>query len=279
MLGCMRILVAGCGYVGAALAAARTAAGDTVHALRRSEAAPPAGARALRADLTRPETLEGLPAVDAVVFAPTPDTPDEAGYRRTYVEGARHLAVAIARESGAARWIHVSSTAVFEVDDGSWVEESTPTRGEGFRAACLLASEAVPVTAGFRTTALRFGGIYGPGRTGVIRRIRSRQAVSRPRYTNRIHRDDVAAAIRHVLALADPPACLIGVDRDPAAESDVNEWIAAHVGAPAPPRAAAAPTSGKRCRSDRLVASGFAFSFPDYRAGYAPLLEEEEGGG
>ena len=270
----MRLLVAGCGYVGARLAERRAAAGDTVYALRRSEGAAPRGVAAVRADLTRPETLDALPEIDAAVFAPTPDSRDDSGYARTYVDGARNLAEALRRRSGPVRWIHVSSTSVFEVDDGSWVDETTPCPGEGFRARRLLESEAVAGEHGHQGVVLRLGGIYGPGRDGVIRRVASGEARAKLRYTNRIHRDDAAAAISHLLGVEAVETRYLGVDRDSALEASVLDWIADQIGVPPPPREGEGSPRGKRCSSDRLLASGFAFHFPSYVEGYGALLVE-----
>lgn len=272
MLVAMRVLVAGCGYVGRRLAEMRAAAGDRVFALRRSESEPPPGAEAVRADLTVPASLAELPEVDAVVFAPTPDARDAAGYDRTYVDGARNLARAFKQHP--VRWVHVSSTSVFEEDQGAWVDESTPCAGAGFRAGRLLESEAVAAGFGHVATALRLGGIYGPGREGLIRRVASGEAKVRPRYTNRIHREDAAGAIAHLLDLADPAPCYVGVDRDPALEVEVLDWLAARLGVPPPERDGAGAPRGKRCRSDRLVASRFEFRFPGFREGYGALLED-----
>ena len=47
---------------------------------------PDPAIRWLRGDLTRPDTLRGLPQVDAVVFAPTPDARDEAAYRAVFFD-------------------------------------------------------------------------------------------------------------------------------------------------------------------------------------------------
>lgn len=272
----MRTLVAGCGYVGRRFAEAAARQGDTVSVLRRSATTPPEGCRAVRADLTDPATLADLPEVDAVVFAPTPDVRDEAGYARTYVEGARCLARALSDRSSGARWVHVSSTSVFEVDDGRCVDEKTETPGRGFRAARLLESERVPADLGFATTALRLGGIYGPTRDGVIRRVRAGTAVVRPRYTNRIHRNDAAAIIDHVLGLDAPPPILIGVDRAPVLEAEVLDWVASTLGVAAPRREGEGDPGGKRCSSDQLVGSGFAFAYPSFREGYAALIEAQE---
>ena len=55
---------------------------------------------------------------------------------------------------------------------------------------------------GLPATSLRLGGIYGPGRTRLIESVRSGRAAIRPgapRFGNRIHRDDAAGALAHLI--------------------------------------------------------------------------------
>jgi len=104
------------------------------------------------------------------------------------------------------------------------------------------------------------------------------------RFGNRIHRDDAAAAIHHVLRLPRPHGLYLGVDRDPAELRTVYHWIARRAGVPDPcdPTSSSAPSStvertgpvrpNKRCSSDRLVQSGFTFRYPTFREGYASLM-------
>jgi nucleoside-diphosphate-sugar epimerase len=131
---------------------------------------------------------------------------------------------------------------------------------------------------------LRLGGIYGPGRDRTVRRVRSGEAECPPRgvYGNRIHRDDAARALRHLLTLPDPESVYLGVDRDPAELREVYGWIAGRVGAAdpcadAPPRDDGDPAgrrgTNKRCSSERLAASGFEWRYPTYREGYAGLIQ------
>jgi hypothetical protein len=60
----------------------------------------------------------------------------------------------------------------------------------------------------------------------------------------------------------------------------VLQWLAGALGAP-PPRAVGAhdpalrpPRSNKRCRNDRLLATGYRFEYPTFREGYRALLNE-----
>ena len=122
---------------------------------------------------------------------------------------------------------------------------------------------------------VRFGGIYGEGRTWLVERVRAgaRCVAEPPLYTNRIHREDCAGVLAHLLALERPAPCYLAVDGAPAPQCEVMDWIAGRLGLPAPEReAAGAPRASKRCRNDRLLASGYRLRFPSYREGYGRML-------
>lgn len=277
----MRVLIAGCGYVGCALAPRLVEEGDEVLGLRRRPEGLPSGVRPLAADLTDPRSLEAVPTVDAVVYAASAGGRTEEAYRGAYVEGVEHLLARLEHSSpGLRRVVFVSSTGVYPQRDGSWVDEDSPTEPEGFRGQSLLEGEA-RVRATGRGHVLRLAGIYGPGRTSLIERVRSGRATvapGGPRYTNRIHRDDAAEALRVILRAEAPPPLLVGVDSAPAPEREVLGWLAARLGAPPPPEVPPEPGSrrggsNKRCRNTRLLETGVTLRYPTYREGYGALLE------
>jgi nucleoside-diphosphate-sugar epimerase len=279
------ILIAGCGYVGSALARVRVERGDNVFGLRRNPVDMPSGVVPIAADLAVPRSLADLPAeLDVVVYAASPGGRDEAYYRTTYVEGLRNLLGALkAQGQHPRRIIFVSSTAVYGQTRGEWVDETSETQPSHFSGRRLLEAEALLRESGFPSVVLRLGGIYGPRRVRMIEDVRQgRAAVARggPRYTNRIHRDDCVGVLDHLIEHAMPAACYLGVDCEPEDEAVVLRWLAGVLGV-SPPRIAAvdeprgARRSGsKRCRNALLLASGYAFRYPSYRDGYAAVLAE-----
>jgi len=280
-----RVLIAGCGYVGAALGALLDRDSHAVFGLRRRSGALPWGVRPIEADLVIPGTLRELPPqLDFVFFMAAPAGRDDALYRTLYVEGLRNLQDALAeQEQRPKRFFFTSSTSVYGQKDGEWVDESSPTEPASFPGRRLLEAEALLRAGPFPATAVRFGGIYGPRRTSLVERVRTGRMTIRedpPRYTNRIHRDDCAGSLRHLMQLPEPQELYLGVDCEPASEETVASWLAGVLGAPPPrrgtPDATADPERGgsKRCRNDRLLASGYEFRYPTFREGYAAVLAE-----
>jgi nucleoside-diphosphate-sugar epimerase len=280
-----RCLIAGCGYVGEALGVRLAAEGHTVFGLRRRVLDPPAGIEPIEADLGVPASLDALPdAIDTVFYLASPGGAEDALYRSAYVEGQRNLyAALVARGQRPRRVLFASSTAVYGQRDGEWIDESSPTQPVDFRGRRLLEAEALLATTPFIPgVAVRFGGIYGPRRSSLIDSVRAGRAVIRPgaHYTNRIHRDDCVGVLRHLMSLAAPEPLYLGVDSEPADEAVVLRWLAGVLGAPEPRTAAegAPPRSerrgSKRCRNDRLLASGYVFAHPTFRHGYQAILGE-----
>ena len=198
---------------------------DTVWGLRRRPGRLPAGIRRFEADLSVPASLRDLPsAIDYVVYAVSPGGYDDAHYRAAYVEGPRRLIEALDRQGHAPRRVFfVSSTTVYEQSDGSWVDEDSPTEPENFSGLRVCEGERIVREGPWPATVLRLGGIYGPRRTRLIDRVRAGRAVyadGPARYSNRIHRDDCAGALHHLMHLAEPQDLYLGVDSDPADEAD-----------------------------------------------------------
>lgn len=267
------VLVAGAGDLGLCVARRLAARGQRVFALRRSACVPGDGIHALRGDLTDPASLSGLPAVDAVVFAPTPDARDEPAYRAIFVDGLRHLLDAL--PASPARTVFVSSSAVYGEHAGDWVDETTPTDPPGFNGRVLVEAERWLSERDAGGVAVRLAGLYGPGRTQLFDRIRTGGArVPRDAgvYANRIHIDDAAAAIVTVLDIAVPQPVYVGVDDTPLPIDVLYDHIAAVLGAPRPGDGPApAGIGNKRLSNARLRAAGFRPAWPDARDGYAAL--------
>lgn len=132
---------------------------------------------------------------------------------------------------------------------------------------------------GFAYSIVRFAGIYGPGREHFIHRDRRGEVAtceSVLRYTNRIHSDDCAGLLGHILVCPEPQNIYIGVDHDPAPRAEVASWLATamNVARPVPGSESPAPQSqNKRCSNARVLAAGYEFLYPTYREGYGAVLQ------
>jgi nucleoside-diphosphate-sugar epimerase len=162
------------------------------------------------------------------------------------------------------------------------VDEDTVPEPDGFRGEILLEAEQAARDWDGPVSVLRASGIYGPGRDRLIR-LAAEGAPLAPgdRWTNRIHRDDLAAAIRHGLLHPSPSPLYLASDLEPALLSDVLAWISTGLGRDAPARPgsgtgsaerSSAAVGGRRCIGRRLTEEGFSFRYPSWREGYLQLM-------
>jgi len=285
-----RLVVFGCGYVGAEMARQAVARGLRVTALtrnaERAAALRGAGVETVVADLADPDwhaRIEGGPA--RVLDCVSSGGARLDGYRRSYVDGMRSI-LAWARARGpAGTVVYTGSTSVYPQGGGAVVDESAPAGGADGRAALLLEAERLlreAEGACARAFVLRLAGIYGPGRSHLLEQVRAGEVAGRGEHRlNLIHRDDVCAA---AWAAFDAPAAVAGgtfnvADDGAAPKREIADWLAGRLGLP-PPRFTGAPAAGRRAVTpDRVIANarikavlGWRPRFPDFRAGYENLL-------
>lgn len=283
----MHVLIAGCGWLGAALARALVARGDRVTGIRRdaarAEALRSLGVEPLALDLAAPGAAARLPAADAVVACQSSgeDTPE--AYRAAYLVGTAALLEG-ARRGGARAFVYTGSTGVFGQRDGSDVDEATPPAPASATAAVLVEAERLvlgaPAALGVPAQLLRLSGLYGPGRIGTLERVRRGVLALGPgddAFMNFCHQEDAVAFLLAALDRGEPGATWHGSDADPPRRREVVEWVAARLGLP-PPRlpagVAAPPGPSRRILSTRTRrALGLTLRYPTFREGLGALLE------
>lgn len=308
----MRVLIVGCGYVGLPLGVELVRQGHTVIGLKRSThdaELKAAGITPLHADITRAESLTGLPReFDWVVNCTASGGGDAEAYRQLYLMGNRNL-IEWLRPSPPRRYVYTSSTSVYGQNDGSLVVETDPVSPPTETGQILVATEnlllASAVTGGasvpasrsdegsrghsphpFPVVILRLAGIYGPGRGHLFKQFLSGEARLEgdgSRFLNMIHRDDVVGAIIAALQGGAPvPSVFNVVDNEPVMQRDFFAWLAEQLGKPLPPSAPAdAEANRKRGVTNKRVSNqrlkkilGYEFKYPTFRQGYAAEIRQ-----
>lgn len=268
------VLLVGCGDLGSAVGLRLAGRGHDVLALRRNADRVPPPLRGLSVDLVREVPV--LPELRArfVVVALTARPRTEESYAATYVEGMRRALDALdATGTPPERAVLVSSTAVHgsrhrpPLDD-----EVTPPRPADGPGRMLVAAEELFHERLPGGTVLRLSGLYGGSSTRLLDMVREGRVADPHRWTNRIHREDAADAVVHLLTRAEAPGRLyLGTDDEPAQLGDVAAYLAARLGAPTPPVADPEQGHGKRLSNARLRATGWRPARPSYREGYAEV--------
>lgn len=274
------ILIVGAGYVGGSLADRLLAEGREVIILRRRAEHPP-GSRLIQADLADGATLQGLPSCAQVVYCAAADSGSEEAYERAYLTGLRNLLQAL---PSPPHVLYVSSTSVYAEAQGGWVDEDDSRLVRHGPSRFIVAGEEFAKEASSAATILRFGGIYGPGRSYFLRRVASGQELlytGPVQYSNRIHRDDCVGILLHLLGRRDLWGTVYnGVDSEATDRNRVIHWMAEQLGRPLESLARTDDSSliphrgNKRISNRKILASGYTYQYPSFREGYRELLDE-----
>ncbi|SFM02382.1 NAD-dependent epimerase/dehydratase family protein [Marinobacter zhejiangensis] len=275
-----RILVAGCGALGGEIAR-RLSASAEVFGLKRSTNTIPQGVQPIAADLLQPQHLkERVPAnLDAIVYCLTPSQYDDEGYANAYVHGLQNLLGSLSG-STPKRLVFISSTSVYHQDDDSWVTEDSPAHPLRATGQRILEGEQIARDSGIPALIVRFSGIYGPSRQRFLTEVQEgRMNPSTPApYSNRIHEADAADAVAYLLAQALAGQTIdetyIVSDCEPVRLDEVVSWVRTQTPCANPVEGArtGGRAGSKRCSNQRLLASGFQFRYPDFRAGYGDMI-------
>lgn len=278
------LLIAGCGDVGSRLGQRLSASGWTVYGLRRSVALLPQGIHPVAGDLHADVCPADWPteALDYVVYCAAATERDEAGYRKAYVEGLRHvLGWLIQHGQRPKRLLFVSSSGVYGQQQGEWVDEASPVEAQSYSGCVMREAEQVALHSGVPASVIRLTGLYGPGRKWLLSQVRQgyRVASEPPLYGNRIHVDDAAGLLAYLLqadtrgvALED---CYIGVDDEPAPLHEVVAWLREQLDVEHWSETSTVRRAGsKRCSNARARALGWQPQYPTYRDGYRAILQQ-----
>ncbi|MEI8233286.1 MAG: NAD-dependent epimerase/dehydratase family protein [Verrucomicrobiota bacterium] len=266
--GC-RVLVAGCGYLGCAVARLLHAAGWEVVGISRASAQALQGEpfRVLACDLTDAAAVRALGRFDAVLHCASSGHGGAAVYRRLFEEGTRHLLAGLQ----PARFVFTSSTSVYAQTDGVWVTEESPAEPQRETGRILRTAEALTLEEG--GVVARLAGLYGPERWALREKFLEGRAVLEEggmRFLNQIHRADAAAALVRLLDPAVPAGIYNVSDGSPVTQREVYAAFAAHFGGPLPPSGPADLSrkrgwTHKQVSNAKLRALGWRPLYPSFR--------------
>ncbi|WP_411825317.1 NAD-dependent epimerase/dehydratase family protein [Luteolibacter sp. AS25] len=224
-----RLLVVGAGNVGSKVVELSRSKGWEV-----SGASLSGGDGLLALDVGDSDAVNALPDFDAVVHCAASGRGGEDAYRSVYLRGCRNLS----NRFSSAKLIFTSSSSVYSQTDGKMVNEESETLPGRETGRILLEAERVVTDSG--GVVVRLAGIYGPGRSVLLRKFLDGEAVIEEdgrRIINQIHRDDAASAVVHLLTMANfPEGEIFNVcDSAPMSQLKVYQGMAAIFGKTLPP--------------------------------------------
>ncbi|HLW35080.1 MAG TPA: NAD-dependent epimerase/dehydratase family protein [Chthoniobacterales bacterium] len=282
-----RALIAGCGYLGRAIADLLLADGWEVEGWTRSEESARklslAGYPAHHIDISNSEDVAARKTeLDIVIHSASTRGGDVDAYRSVYLDGTRNLLENFA----GAQFVFISSTSVYAQTGGEWVTEESPADPKPETGKILRASEDLLRANG--GVIVRLGGLYGPGRSALLRKLLSGEAKIDPasdRFLNQIHRDDAAAAIRFLIQGGNSSSQIYNlVDNQPVLLSECYRWLAVTLNRPVPSTATSVlqrkrGDSNKRVSNGKLRSLGWTLQYPTFADGMAKSVLKNSLGG
>lgn len=273
------ILIAGCGDLGNAVADLLKPQHHLI-GLRRNADALTQGITALSGDVTTLESLTSLNKVspNIVVYCASASEQSDENYHAVYVQGLKNVLQSIS-QTQLQHVFFVSSTRVYNGNTQEWIDESVEAIANDFGGYRLLEAEQVLNTLGCGHTVLRLSGIYGPGRTRMIKLAQTPALWPQTNsWSNRIHRDDAASFIAFLiekLAIQETVAPLyIVTDGVPTPQYEVLMWIAKQLNIDISNIETPAPLGGKKLSNTAMTKIKYKLKFPQYICGYLALLTE-----
>jgi nucleoside-diphosphate-sugar epimerase len=268
------LLIAGCGFLGEAAAGLFYAADWRVIGLTASaESAKRLAGKlhgVMHADISSADSLAAVRsqygAFDLVLHCASSGRGGVDSYRRVYVNGAAQLAKVFPE----ARLLFTGSTSVYAQTSGEWIDEDAATEPGRETGRLLLEAEKIVRQSG--GCVLRLTGLYGPGRSVLLRKFLDGSALLEDggtRLINQIHRDDAARAVLTIGSHGANAGIYNVVDDQPTTQREVYGWIADYLKRPLPPEGPADVNrkrawTSKHVSNARLRALGWEPRFPSY---------------
>ncbi len=265
-----RTLIIGCGYLGKRIAHNLRETGVEVCGTTRSEARAaeleeagiPSAVLELAAAREAPVLEEEW---DAAVYCAAPGK----GGNETLV--FRDAPAACRERLGAARFVYVSSTGVYQQTGGELLDETSPAEPAEGRPALLRETERALLDEGDNVV-VRLGGLYGPGRSPIewLKRpgFRTRLGGSAEAWMNWIHIDDAAVAVGAALTKGRAGELYLGVDGSPVKRADFYRLASKLADEDPPELDIGSPDLGKRLSNRKLIEElEVSLLYPDYRRG------------
>ena len=258
-----KLLVIGAGYLGDEILRRFKAAGWDATGASLS-----GGENLITCDVSDAESVAALPDVDAVIHCAASGRGGEDAYRKVYLNGCENLV----HRFPHAKIAFTSSSSVYAQQNGELVTEKSETIPDRETGRLLLAAEECVLKAG--GVVARLAGIYGPGRSVLLGKFKSGEAVIEEdgrRFINQIHRDDAAGALLHLFSLTDFPAGEIFnvCDSESLTQLEVYRGLAEIFGKELPPSGPRDLNrkrgwTHKRVSNAKLIATGWQPKYPSF---------------
>ncbi|MEM6885738.1 MAG: SDR family oxidoreductase [Verrucomicrobiota bacterium] len=279
-------LIVGCGYLGKPLAAAlrldRWRVGTVVKSDASHDELMGQGFEVFQGDVVESRFWQSLSSDwSHVVYCPSTGGGGVEAYRQIHEVGLQNCLEWLSSES---HLIYTSSTSVYGQQDGELVDETSHTYPASASGQELVKAEQRVCEAGH--TVLRLGGIYGPQRGVLLKRLREGSALipeQDPKWLNLIYLSDIISAIRHGLTgKLESGEVYNVIDNEPASYKEIYDWLCQFLKLPLPEMGTPdyfgkRGITNKRVSNQKLRRTGWMPQYPSFREGYAEMIDRDNG--
>jgi len=232
------LLILGCGYVGSKLAAACVAQGiQTKATVRNQETAVKLQQQGVDTVVNdNPALLDKawLSDCDAVLDS----IPLSYDAQRKPLETQSLWVTPLVKKLPLLKWVgYLSATSVYADSGGDWIDETSTHFSTSPRGVQRLRAEQAWLHSSAPAEIFRLAGIYGDERNIVAKLMAGNYktvAWQPAHYSNRIHVDDIVAALMAAMNKPEPGRMLNLSDDAPCSHQEYVCTLAKMIGAPAP---------------------------------------------
>lgn len=223
-------------------------------------------------DIHRLDLSEVAP-IDAVYVLLSPESSTVEAYQRTFVDSIAPAVHAL-KHHPVKKVIVVSSTRVYGENAGERIDDETAPQPSDAQGQVLLNMEALWQQAyPSQCVIVRPAGIYGTSVDRMIKLAEITKIYPKLHWSNRIHIDDLAAFLAHLLHVEQAEKSYICSNSQPLPLHEIIQWFQQQLALPALVLESDAP-SGKKIYASRMQAMGFELQHPNCFDDYLALLGE-----
>ncbi|CAB1218655.1 sugar nucleotide-binding protein [Acinetobacter bouvetii] len=217
--------------------------------------------------------LTKLPPIDWVYVLLSPSQSTVEGYQQTYVDSVAPIAKAL-KAHPVQRIVVVSSTRVYGENAGERIDDGSAIQPVDEQGQLLWKMEQLYQQAfAERCIIIRPTGIYGTSVARMIKLAETTQSYPQIHWSNRIHVDDLARFLAHVIHVEHPEKSYICTNNQPIPLHEIIQWFQRQLNLPELVVESQKET-GKRIFATRIRESGFELEHEDCFRDYLQMLEK-----
>ena len=215
--------------------------------------------------------LSHIQPIDVVYVLLSPSQSTPLAYQDTYLNSVAPIVTAL-KNHPIQRVVVVSSTRVYAEHSGERVDDESAIQPRDEQGEVLWQMEqrwqqAYPA----QSIIVRPTGIYGTSVARMIKLAETTQSYPNIYWSNRIHIDDLASFLTHLVHVEHPEKSYIVSNNQPMPLHETIIWFQRQLNLSELTLSSQQP-SGRQVFATRMLATGFELQHPDCFADYAALL-------